>query len=61
VWCLDGDIVSEGHSLRVLHPTYPEYDLTQNFTAEKIREIFIALGKAACVETLEEFVGATDG
>lgn len=61
VWCVDGNIVSEGHSLRVLLPTYPEYDLTQNFTAEKTGELCIALGKAACVETLEEFVGATDG
>jgi hypothetical protein len=57
VWCLNGDIRSEGQRLRVLHPTYPEYDLMQNWTAEKTRDIMIILGDVARAETLEEFIG----
>jgi hypothetical protein len=57
VWSLDGDVPSDGQRLRVLHPFYPECDVTQNWTAEKTREIMTALATVARVESVDEFIG----
>jgi hypothetical protein len=57
-WCVDGDKKASGDTLRIQHPAYPDYCLTQNLTSEMTKHIMRTLSQAVEAQTLEAFIGS---